>query len=81
MKKVEKTPKAVGMALYYFTYSTWQGLSFRFTIASVTGKFDTLTTSPGRVLYLEDIFIDEEYRRYGIGSAFFKILAQEGYIY
>lgn len=51
----EKTPKAVGMALYYFTYSTWQG----------------------RVLYLEDIFIDEEYRRYGIGSAFFRRLAEE----
>jgi len=49
-------------------------------VSDKTGKFDTWTTSPGRVLYLEDIFIDEEYRRYGIGSAFFKILAKEGYL-
>jgi len=52
---VEEKKKTVGIALYFFTYSTWQG----------------------RVLYAEDVFVDPEYRRLGIGSALFKRLAQE----
>ncbi len=34
--------------------------------------FKIATFSGKRVLYIEDIFIDEEYRHMGIGSAFFK---------
>lgn len=41
--------KVVGMALYYYNYSTWKGKS----------------------LYLEDIVINEAYRRKGIGTRLF----------
>lgn len=46
--------KIVGMAIYYYRYSTWKG----------------------RVLYLEDLYIMPEYRRLGIGEAFFEYLIQ-----
>ncbi|TAE76098.1 MAG: GNAT family N-acetyltransferase [Bacteroidetes bacterium] len=46
--------KIVGMAIYYYRYSTWKG----------------------RVLYLEDLYIMPEYRRLGIGEAFFDVLIQ-----
>lgn len=46
--------KAVGMAIYYYRYSTWKG----------------------RVLYLEDLYIQPQYRRLGIGEAFFDELIQ-----
>ncbi|TFK88144.1 acyl-CoA N-acyltransferase [Polyporus arcularius HHB13444] len=42
--------KAVGMAMYFFNFSTW------------TGK-------PG--IYLEDLFVDPEYRGKGVGKALF----------
>ncbi|KAI0716530.1 acyl-CoA N-acyltransferase [Earliella scabrosa] len=46
-----ETPgKAIGLAMYFFNYSTW------------TGK-------PG--LYLEDLFVDPEYRGKGVGKALF----------
>ncbi len=44
--------KIIGMAIYYYRYSTWKG----------------------RVLYLEDLYIMPEYRRLGIGEAFFEEL-------
>ncbi|KZT03815.1 acyl-CoA N-acyltransferase [Laetiporus sulphureus 93-53] len=46
---------AVGMALYFFNYSTW------------TGK-------PG--LYLEDLYVEPEYRSAGIGKALFSELGR-----
>lgn len=52
-KKTKK--KAVGLALYFFTFSTWEG----------------------RVLWLEDLFVEEEHRKKGIGLGLFKRLAQE----
>jgi len=45
----------VGFALYFHTYSTWEG-------------------KPG--IFLEDIFIRPEYRRYGIGKAVMIRLAE-----
>ena len=39
----------IGMALWYFRYSTWKG----------------------RCLYLEDFYVQSEYRRTGIGSKLF----------
>ncbi|KAJ3742723.1 acyl-CoA N-acyltransferase [Lentinula detonsa] len=42
--------KPVGLALYFFNYSTWTG-------------------RPG--LYLEDLYVAPEYRKLGIGKAFF----------
>jgi len=42
--------EGIGLAVYFFNYSTW------------TGK-------PG--LYLEDLFVKPEYRKMGIGKAFF----------
>jgi GNAT superfamily N-acetyltransferase len=48
----EETGKVIGMALYYYRYSTWKG----------------------KVLYLEDIYIQPAYRGKGIGEAFFKVL-------
>ncbi|KAG8853271.1 hypothetical protein FRB96_008355 [Tulasnella sp. 330] len=47
--------EAVGMALYFFNFSTWTG-------------------RPG--LYLEDLFVSEQYRKLGIGKAFFGALAK-----
>jgi GNAT superfamily N-acetyltransferase len=44
--------KIVGIALYYYRYSTWKG----------------------RHIHLEDLFVEEEYRHHGIGSAFFNRL-------
>lgn len=51
---VEKDGNIIGMAIYYFRYSTWKG----------------------KILYLEDIYIQPEYRRFGIGEALFKALEQ-----
>ncbi|KIK68610.1 hypothetical protein GYMLUDRAFT_256307 [Collybiopsis luxurians FD-317 M1] len=42
--------KPVGLALYFFNYSTWTG-------------------RPG--LYLEDLFVAPDYRKVGLGKAFF----------
>ncbi|KAI0918647.1 hypothetical protein AcW1_009520 [Taiwanofungus camphoratus] len=47
--------KPIGMAMYFFNYSTW------------TGK-------PG--LYLEDLYVDSEYRGKGVGKAFFAELGK-----
>jgi len=47
--------KAVGVAMYFFNFSTW------------TGK-------PG--LYLEDLFVEVEYRKMGIGKALFGALGK-----
>ncbi|KAJ3764080.1 acyl-CoA N-acyltransferase [Lentinula raphanica] len=53
--------KPVGLALYFFNYSTWTG-------------------RPG--LYLEDLYVAPEYRKLGIGKAFFgelgKIAKEKG---
>jgi GNAT superfamily N-acetyltransferase len=46
--------KVVGMAIYYYRYSTWKG----------------------KVLYLEDIYVQPEYRRYQIGSKLLKTLVE-----
>ena len=46
---------AVGMALYFYNFSTFQGR---------------------RGIYLEDIFVEPEYRGRGIGSALLKRLAR-----
>lgn len=48
-------PKYVGLALYYYTFSTWTGRP---------------------TLWLEDIFVPEELRGNGIGTALLKKLAQ-----
>lgn len=48
----EKGTEILGMALYYYRYSTWKG----------------------KVLYLEDLYIKEVYRRYKIGFYLFEAL-------
>lgn len=45
----EHHDKIVGIALYYYKYSTWKG----------------------KCLFLEDIIITENYRRFGLGSKLF----------
>lgn len=45
----ENDTTIVGIALYYFKYSTWKG----------------------KALYLEDIIVDDNMRRYGIGKMLF----------
>jgi len=47
--------KVVGMALYYYRYSTWKGKS----------------------LYLEDLYVKEEYRKHKAGLQLFKAIAQK----
>ncbi|KAI0318514.1 acyl-CoA N-acyltransferase [Amylostereum chailletii] len=47
--------KPVGLALYFFNFSTWTG-------------------RPG--LYLEDLFVDPDYRNLGIGKALFSELGK-----
>ncbi|EJC99231.1 acyl-CoA N-acyltransferase [Fomitiporia mediterranea MF3/22] len=47
--------QAVGLALYFFNFSTWTG-------------------RPG--LYLEDLFVEPEFRSKGLGKAFFAELAK-----
>jgi len=42
--------KIIGIALYYYKYSTWKG----------------------KCLFLEDLVIKEQYRRFGIGSKLFQ---------
>lgn len=51
----EVNHEIVGMALYYWRYSTWKG----------------------KVMYLEDLYIQPDFRRYKIGQAFFKVLVQK----
>lgn len=46
--------RIIGLALYYFKYSTWKG----------------------RCLYLEDLVVNMEYRKKGVGSALFLAVAQ-----
>jgi GNAT superfamily N-acetyltransferase len=53
--KGKEGPRHVGLALYYFTFSTW------------TGK---------PTLWLEDLFVPEELRGNGIGSALLRRLAK-----
>ena len=48
--------KAVGFALCFYNYSTFQG-------------------KPG--IYIEDIFVEDNYRGHGIGKGFFRHLAQK----
>lgn len=45
----------IGMALYYFGYSTWKG----------------------KMLYLDDIVVNEKYRRKGVGEQLFEAVMQE----
>lgn len=45
----EQAGSIIGMAIWYFRYSTWKG----------------------RCLYLEDFYVQPEYRRTGIGSKLF----------
>jgi GNAT superfamily N-acetyltransferase len=45
----EMDEKIIGIALYYWGYSTWKG----------------------KMLYLDDLVVKQEYRRRGIGSALF----------
>ncbi|KAJ2925424.1 hypothetical protein H1R20_g11694, partial [Candolleomyces eurysporus] len=47
--------EAVGLALYFFNYSTWTG-------------------RPG--LYLEDLYVKQDYRSHGIGKALFNRLGR-----
>ncbi|XP_046457044.1 thialysine N-epsilon-acetyltransferase-like isoform X2 [Daphnia pulex] len=44
----------VGFALYFFTYSTWQGKS----------------------LYMEDIYVQPQHRRKGVGLSLFRSVSQ-----
>ncbi|KAH7104105.1 acyl-CoA N-acyltransferase [Auriculariales sp. MPI-PUGE-AT-0066] len=53
---VEQPGEAVGLALYFYNFSTW------------TGK-------PG--IYLEDLFVDEAARGWGIGKALFAELGKD----
>ncbi|CAK5274690.1 unnamed protein product [Mycena citricolor] len=52
---VGENPKPVGLALYFFNYSTWTG-------------------RPG--LYLEDLFVNDDYRGKGLGKALFAELGR-----
>ena len=49
----EDNHKIIGIALYYYKYSTWKG----------------------KCLFLEDIIVTENYRRYGLGSKLFNEVA------
>lgn len=49
---MEKNERLVGYALYYYTYSTWNG----------------------RTIYVEDLFVKEEYRSTLICFLLFNIL-------
>ena len=51
----EKGNVIVGLALYYFRYSTWKG----------------------KCIYLEDLVVKQEFRRYGIGKMLFDALIKE----
>lgn len=51
--------------------------SERVSVAGFALYFFQYSTWEGRVLYLEDIFIREEYRKLGLGSRLFQVLAQE----
>jgi GNAT superfamily N-acetyltransferase len=53
--KSREGPKQLGLALYYFTFSTWTGRP---------------------TLWLEDLFVPEELRGNGIGSALLRRLAK-----
>lgn len=53
---VETAGQAVGMAVWYWRYSTWRG----------------------RVLYLEDLFVEPEWRGHGLGKALFEHVMAQG---
>lgn len=48
--------RCVGMALYYWNFSTWKG----------------------KMLYLEDFFVEPEYRRCGLGKLLFEAVVEKG---
>jgi len=49
--------KIVGMALYYFRYSTWKG----------------------KTIHLEDLILNEQFRKQGIGFALYQHVIEAGY--
>ncbi len=49
--------KIVGIALYYYKYSTWKG----------------------KAVFLEDIIVDDEYRKHGIGQKLFLKVCEVAY--
>jgi GNAT superfamily N-acetyltransferase len=55
LKISEMDEKVMGMALYYFAYSTWKG----------------------KYLYLEDFYVDPEYRGLGAGKKLFESVIEE----
>ena len=50
----EYREKTIGMALFYYRYSTWKG----------------------KVLYLEDLYVQPEHRNKKVGTLLLKVLAQ-----
>lgn len=45
----------IGMAMYFYSYSTWKG----------------------RILYLDDLVVDEKWRRHGVGKELFDAIVTE----
>lgn len=52
----EDDGKVIGMALYYYVYSTWKG----------------------RMIYLEDFVLSQDYRRMGLGQRLWDVLIERG---
>jgi GNAT superfamily N-acetyltransferase len=52
----EDEGKVIGMALYYYVYSTWKG----------------------RMIYLEDFVLSQNYRRQGLGQRLWDVLLERG---
>jgi len=80
----EKEPEAVTATLADYTQDFEAGI-FQAHVAVMEGKvvgmalyYMTYSTWKGRMLYLEDFVVFEEYRRFGIGQLLFDAVLAEG---
>ncbi|THH12148.1 hypothetical protein EW145_g208 [Phellinidium pouzarii] len=75
---------AIGLALYFFNFSTWTGRPGLYVSTLYVPLFPSLSQSPQFYMYchpvtmmqLEDLFVKPEYRSKGVGKAFFAELAE-----
>ncbi len=67
--------EAIGLALYFFNYSTWTGRPGLY-VSYLPPKFRNWGDPSILSQQLEDLYVKAEYRKSGIGKAFFGQLGQ-----
>lgn len=64
----------VGFALYFFTYSTW--VIYYIMGGILTNKLVFILQKQGKSLYMEDIYVQPQQRRKGVGLSLLRSVSQ-----